>query len=496
VTEAREASTTKPEAGEPASPDRPDRPDRPQGIVRWLVLFSITTGTFMANVDSTAVTVALPTMAREFGVGLDALQWVLSAYLLAITAILPVFGRLADMVGRKRILNTGLALFVSASLVVALAPTFPVLIASRAFQGIGASMFMATIMAVAVTTFPAHQRGRVLGLLGSIVAAGTLLGPALGGFLTDAFGWRSIFFINLPVGLLGAVGTFVFLPSERGTGGSLRQLDLMGAVLFAGFAASLLLGLGTGPGAGWASAGVVALLLAASTLLVLFVLWELRVARPLIDLRLFGHRVFGLGNLAGFLYYVLTVFPPFLFPLYLYEVLGLSTGRTGLLMMLPAVTMLLVSPCSGWWSDRVGSMWPALVALVLIMLAMSGAAWLGPASPPWLVGALLALLGAALGLFNSPNNSAIMGALGRDQVGMANGIVSTLRNLGRAVGVAVVVLVYQAFAGTSATVGASPGTFLAGFRGVFLTGALVGAAAFLVIVLMYRQRAQSDEGAA
>jgi EmrB/QacA subfamily drug resistance transporter len=483
-------TTAVPEAGEPGGPDSP------QGIARWLLLFSITTGTFMANVDSTAVAVALPTMAREFDVGLDSLQWVLSAYLLAITAILPVFGRLADMVGRKRILNIGLALFVSASLVVALAPTFPVLIASRAFQGIGASMFMATIMAIAVTTFPVHQRGRVLGILGSIVAAGTLLGPALGGLLTEAFGWRSIFLINLPVGLLGAVGTLLFLPSDRGTGGSLRQLDPMGAVLFAGFAASLLLGLGTGSGAGWASAGVVALLLTACALLLLFVLWEFRVTRPLIDLRLFRHRVFGLGNLAGFLYYVLTVFPPFLFPLYLYEVLGLSTGRTGLLMTLPALAMLIVSPFSGWWSDRMGSMWPALGALLLIMLAMSGTAFLGPESPSWLVGALLALLGAALGLFSSPNNSAVMGALGRDQVGMANGIVSTLRNLGRAVGVAVVVLVYQAFAGTSATVGASPDTFLTGFRGVFLTGALISAAVFVVIVLMYRRQAPSVERSA
>lgn len=462
--------------------------DLPQGLARWLVLFSIATGTFMANVDSTAVTVALPTMGREFGVGLDALQWVLLAYLLAVTAVLPVFGRLADMVGRKPILNTGLALFVSASLVVALAPSFSILIASRALQGMGASMFMATIMAVAVTAFPAHQRGRVLGMLASIVAAGTLIGPALGGLLTDAFGWRSIFFINVPVGLLGAVGTLVFLPNEAGTGFALRQLDLTGGALFAGFAASLLLGVGTGPGAGWTSAGVVALLLSACALLPLFVLWELRVARPLIDLRLFRHRVFGLGNLASFLYYLLTVFPPFVFPLFLYEILGLSTGQTGLLMTLPAATMLVVAPFSGWWSDRVGSMCPALVALTLLMLAMSGTALLGPSSPLWVVCLLLALLGTALGLFGSPNISAVMGAVGRDQVGMANGIVATIRNLGRALGVAVVVLLYQAFAGTSATAGTSQDVFLAGFRGVFVSGAAIGAGAFVVIVLMHRRR--------
>ncbi len=158
-------------------------------------------------------------------------------------------------------------------------------------------------------------------------------------------------------------------------------------------------------------------------------------------------------------------------------------------MTLPAVTMLVVSPFSGWWSDRVGSMWPALVALALMMVAMSGTAFLGPSSPLWAVGGLLAMLGAALGLFNSPNNSAVMGALGRDQLGMANGIVSTLRNLGRAVGIAVVVLLYQAFAGTSATVTASDDTLLAGFRGVFVAGTLIGAAAFVAIVLMHRPRA-------
>ena len=458
-----------------------------RGIARWLILVSITSGTFMANIDSTAVTVALPTMTREFDVHLDALQWVISAYLLAITAVLPVFGRLADIVGRKRVLNTGLAVFVVASLVVALAPTFPVLIASRALQGIGASMFMATIMATAVATFPPGQRGQILGLISSIVAAGTLVGPALGGLLTDAFGWRSIFLINVPIGLIGAVGTLVFLPYEPGTGGSLRRLDPWGALCFAGFAACLLLGLGRGPGGGWSSPGVLGLLVAATGFLLLFVIRGLRAAHPLIDLRLFRLGVFGFGNLAGLLYYVLTVFPPFLFPLYLQEVLGWSTGTTGVLMTLQAVSMLLVSPFSGRWSDRVGSMWPAVTALGLMMLAMSGAAFLGPSSPHWLVGLLLASLGAGFGMFNSPNNSAIMGALGREHIGTANGILSTTRNLGRALGVTVVVLLYQTFAGTAATAGVASSTFLAGFHGVFLAGALVGAATLGTVLLMHRR---------
>jgi EmrB/QacA subfamily drug resistance transporter len=467
--------------------DRPGAPAPVEGVGRWLVLFSITTGTFMANVDSTAVTVALPTMAREFGVRLDALQWVLSAYLLTITAVLPLFGRLADMVGRSRILNGGLVLFVGGSLVVALAPTFPVLVASRALQGIGASMFMATIMATAVTAFPPGQRGRVLGLIGSIVAAGTLLGPPLGGLLTEAFGWRSIFFVNLPIGLLGAVGTFIFVPRDRGTGGGLRALDLPGAALFAALVSALLLGLGQGPALGWASPRVLGLLAGAAVLLALFVVRENRTPRPLVELGLLRRRVFGLGILASFVYFLLTVLPPFLYPLYLQEVLGWSTGTTGLVMTLQAAAMLLVSPLSGWWSDRVGSRRPALLALVLLLLGLAGSASLGAEPRPWLIGGLLVLLGVGPGMFNSPNNSAIMGDVARERIGTANGILSTTRNLGRAVGVAVVALGYQAFAGTSATTDVPADTLLAGFRGVFLVGAVLAAAALTAVAFMPRR---------
>ena len=468
----------------------PGAPAPLEGLGRWLVLFSITTGTFMANVDSTAVTVALPTMAREFGVRLDSLQWVLSAYLLTITAVLPLFGRLADMVGRKRILNTGLALFVAASGVVAVAPSFPVLIASRALQGVGAAMFMATIMGTAVITFPPSQRGRVLGLISSIVAAGTLLGPPVGGLLTDAFGWRAIFLVNLPIGLLGAVGTFLFVPGDVGTGGGPRALDLPGAALFAAFVTALLLGLGRGPTSGWGSVEVAALLAAAVAALGLFVLRESRTAQPLIDLGLLRRRVFGLGILSAFFYFVIITITPFLFPLYLQEALGWSTSTTGLVMALQALAMLVVSPLSGWWSDRAGAGRPALVALVVLALALLSAAFLGTDPPLWALAVLLVLLGVGPGMFNSPNNSAIMGDVARERIGTANGILSTTRNLGRAVGVAVVALGYQAFAGTSATSGIPDATFLAGFRGVLLLAAVLAVAALVAVAFMHRSPAR------
>jgi EmrB/QacA subfamily drug resistance transporter len=468
------------------APDVPLDRQAMRGIRRWLILVSITTGTFMANVDGAAVTVALPTMARDFDVGLDALQWVVSGYFLTITAVLPVSGRLADILGRKRILNTGLAIFVVASLLVALAPTFPLLTAARVLQGVGASMFMATIMATAVTTFPPEERGRVLGLLTSVVAAGTVVGPGLGGVLTDAFGWRSIFLINVPIGLLGGVGTFLFLPADRPVRRwSAKEFDLSGAVLFAGFSSTLLLGLGSGPSAGWSSGVTLGLLGASSLLLGLFVVQEARSGAPVIDLGLFRRRVFGLGNLAAFLSFVIMLFPAVLFPLYLHEVRQWSLGATGLLMTLQAVFMLLVSPVAGWWSDRTGSKRPTLVALGLLTAALIGSVFLGSTSPLWLIGLVLACFGVGLGLFLSPNNSAVMGDLARERVGTAGAILATVRNFGKSVGVALTVLLYSAFAGTSATVAVEPAVLLSGFRGAFVVGAVLAGVALVAVLLMY-----------
>ncbi|MBN3499690.1 MFS transporter [Arthrobacter pascens] len=455
-------------------------------LPRWIILFSITTGTFMANVDATAVVVALPTMAREFGVGIDALQWVLSAYLLAITAVLPFFGQLSDAVGRKRILSLGLLIFVVASLCVAMAPALGVMILFRVFQGIGAGMFMATITPMALAIFPVDQRGRILGIIGSMVAAGTLLGPALGGVLTGAFGWRAIFLINVPVGLVGAIGTLVLLPKDSSKVRGALQLDVLGLTLFIAFSSTLLLGLGFAPSLGWSSEMVVALLAAAVIACVLFILRELTTTGPLINLRFFRRRVYGWGMLAAFLSYILMLFPAFLFPLYLHEVLGWSIGLTGLVMTCQAFAMLLVSPVSGWWSDRVGSRRPALVALVVMVLTFLAASFLEADSSPWLVAVLLALLGVGVGLFSSPNSSAVMGDLGQDQAGVANGTIATLRNLGRSIGVALTVLLYQLFAGSPATAEIPADRFLAGFQGVLLIGASLAAIAFLAVVFMYR----------
>lgn len=456
-------------------------------LSRWIVVIAISTGAFMANIDTTAVAVALPTIADEFGVGLDSVHWVVSAYLLTITAVLPSFARLADIVGRKRVLSIGMAIFVTASGFVAAAPTFELLIAARAAQGVGGAMFMSTIISTAVSAFPDAQRGQVLGVISSTVAAGTVLGPGLGGLLTGAFGWRSIFLINLPIGAAGLIGTLLLLPRHTVSTTRFRRFDFPGAITFAAAASGLLLAAAHGPGSGWNDSTTLVPLGASLAMLAVFIAWELRASDPLVELRLFTQRVFGLGTLASFLCYVLTIFPAILFPIYLQEVLGWSTSSTGAVLVLQAVAMLLVAPLAGSWSDRRGSKSPTIVALGLVVVTMAATTLLGGESEPWLVCLLLLMFGAAFGLFITPNNSAVVGDVSPTHLGVANGTIATVRNAGRAVGVAAVVTVYQFSAHTADMTTAPADVLLNGFRGAFVASSMVAGLALATVIAMHRR---------
>lgn len=459
---------------------------------KWLILFSITTGTFMANVDASAVTVAIPTMAREFNANLSRLQWILTVYLLVITAVLPVFGRVSDIVGRKRVLNLGLLIFLLGSVLSGLAPGLNMLIAFRVVQGIGAAMFMATIMATAVTAFPAGEKGRVLGLIGSVVAAGTLAGPAVGGALIDLWGWRSIFFVNLPIGLLGAAGTFFFLPDDGPEQGMKGGIDFLGMVLFAGAAAAMLLGLDGVASGGLHSARVLGYLGLSILLFIIFVLQELRVSDPIVDVRLFGRRVFGLGNLSGFMFSMLMAFPAVFFPLYLHEVSGLTPGVLGALMTLQAAAMMIASPLGGRWADKRGPRPAAITGFMFIVLSMGAAALLNTSSSILMVAVVLLLMGVGFGLFLSPNNSAIISDVPPKLLGVANGIIATQRNMGRAVGVAASVLVYALVSGTTRTQNVPPAQFMTGFSSVFLVGVILALAATIATALMFQQGSEKS----
>ncbi|KUO96061.1 hypothetical protein ATW55_01445 [Ferroacidibacillus organovorans] len=400
---------------------------------RWIAFSAVTGSTFMVNLDSSIVNVALPTLSREFHLSVGALQWTVSLYLLVITAFLPVASKLADALGRRRVFVTGLIIFVASSILCGLSHQFFMLVFARGLQGLGGAIMQASVMAIVTLMFPAELRGRALGVIGSIVAGGTLMGPILGGLLIAAFGWPSIFFVNVPVGLWAIFGTLRFVPAFPGKPLS-HAFDWFGGALFAVFTVSfltLLANLSGVPEMGRElSLAMVALLS-----LVFFIRWELTRPEPLINLLVFKNRLFSVAMGAGLIYWILMLFPSYLFPIYLGHVLHMHAFQIGLMMMPLSVSMLVVSPLGGYLSDRVGSFKPALFGMLFFLAADALCATFQASTPIFLVALALALQGFAAGLFSSPNNTEIFSHSDPSHVGIISGLIASERNFGRSLGV-------------------------------------------------------------
>lgn len=411
-----------------------------QGILgipyKWQALMAVAVGTFMSTLDSNIVNVSLPTLSRVFSVDLTIVGWVVMAYQLTVTGLLLTFGRVADMVGRKRVYNVGFVVFTVGSLLCALSRSIGGLIASRVLQGIGAAMLASNGAAILTDAFPRSERGQALGLNGTIVSSGLMVGPPLGGFLIGAFGWRSVFTINLPIGVVGTLlGYYLLRPDPPRTEG--ERFDGVGAFLLLVGLASLLLALSRGQAWGWGMPRTVGLLGGATVGLLLFVWVEMRVAYPMMDLRLFRHRLFAAGTLSALISYMAVATATLLMPFYLHAIRGFSTAQTGLILAISPMTMLLVAPFSGWLSDRIGSRILSTLGIGTIALALALLSRLSLTASAADVASRLFLVGAGNGLFASPNSSAIMGAVPLQRLGIASGMISTVRTTGMVTGMAI-----------------------------------------------------------
>ncbi|MCY0881891.1 MAG: MFS transporter [Firmicutes bacterium] len=449
------------------------------GRALWLSFAAATTGTFMVNVDASVVNVALPTMQHQFALPIATLQWVVTGYLLIITGILPVMGQLADRLGRSRIFVAGIGIFTLGSLFSALSPTFTLLVISRIFQGLGGAIIQANVMAIVTMTFPANQRGKALGMIGSVVAAGTLAGPPIGGILTGAFGWPSIFWINIPVGLWGLWGSYHYLPKIAPEPSVAKTpFDWNGALLFLGGVALIQFGLADLHQ--WIGMALVA---AAAVVVWFFIWWEKRMKKPLVPLRLFAVPAFSSNMIAGIMYWILMMFPAFLLPFFLRTEMHLSEGLIGLSLVPQAAVMVLVSPIGGQLADRYGILLPARLGLVVFAVVDSTMALFTTAQTSlWFIWVLLGFQGLAAGLFTSPNNTAMISSVPRKDTGMASSLIASQRNMGRALGVglsaellSLIWVIHGLGANPSQTSPSYPHWFLMAFHGVFLIGVLFAA---------------------
>lgn len=409
---------------------------------KWYVMAAVAMSTFLATIDGSIVNVALPTLTRELGADFATVQWVVLAYLLTLATLLLSMGRLGDMFGKKPIYTAGFVVFTAGSVMCGLAPSVYWLIGFRVIQGIGAAMLLALGMAIVTEAFPPSERGRALGINGTIVSIGIVVGPTLGGLLIDALSWHWIFFVNLPVGIAGTLMALRFIPSHKPAGQ--QRFDLAGAITLFLSLLTLLLALTVGQRMGFGEPLILFLFSTSIVLMVAFVAIERKTPQPMIALKLFQNRLFSVNLVSGFLTFVTMGGTIILIPFFLENVLGYGIREVGLLMATVPLAIGIVAPVSGTLSDRFGPRPIAVVGLASMLLGfyLMSNLTVGTTTLGYVLRFLPVCVG--MGIFQSPNNSAVMGAVSRQRLGVASGLLAETRTLGQTTGIAVLGAIWAA----------------------------------------------------
>ncbi|MBD3304911.1 MFS transporter [candidate division KSB3 bacterium] len=436
--------------------------------VKYITLVVTAMGAFLTPFMSSSINIALPSIGKEFTMDAVLLGWVATSYLLAAAIFVLPCGRLGDLYGRKKLFLYGTVLYAASSFLSAVAPSAVLLIGFRILQGIGAAMIFGTVIAILTSVFPLGERGKAIGINVASTYSGLSLGPVLGGFLTQHFGWRSIFLLNVVGGLIIIGGVLWKLTGEWAEAKG-ERFDWVGALLSSLMLVAVILGfsrLPALPGVGLILAGIVAL--------VVFVWWERRVRYPLLPIELFSqNRVFAFSNLAALINYSATFAIGFLLSLYLQYIKGLTPQNAGLILVAQPIMMAIFSPFAGRLSDRIESRILASTGMGLIVVGLIGFSLLSDHTPIAYITAILLLVGIGFALFSSPNMNAIMSSVEKRFYGIASATLATMRSTGQALSIGLVMLIFTLYIGKVQITPAYYAPFLTSVKIAFATFALL-----------------------
>lgn len=402
---------------------------------KWYVMLATGLGIFLGTIDGSIVNVALPTISKDLGTTFASVQWVVIAYLLTLATLTLGVGRLGDMLGKKPIYTTGFAVFTVGSVLCGLAPGVATLIAARVVQACGAAMIFSLGMAIITQAFPPSERGKALGISGALVSVGIVIGPSVGGFIVDQWSWRWIFMVNLPIGVIGTAAAHRFVPAVPPPGG--QRFDFIGGGVFFVALFTTMLGLSLAQSGTFTSPAVLALLATGAVGTVLFVMIERRVEQPMLDLSLFANRLLTINLLTGWMTFFAISGVFILVPFYLENVLGASPRQVGLLIAPAPLLLGLSAPISGSISDRIGPRRVLVFGLAILVVAYALMQLLYEDSPMWLIVLVMAPAGLGMGIFQSPNNSAVMGSAPAERLGVTSAMLGITRNTGQLTGISV-----------------------------------------------------------
>ena len=429
---------------------------------KWWTFCAVSMGTFQSVAIISMVSVSLPTLVEQLGTDITSVQWVILGYSITMAGLLLAFGRLGDVIGRKKIYVSGFIVFGIGSGLCSISNSLATLVASRVLQACGGAMLVSNSTALITSIFPSSERGRALGLNATVVSVAMMVGPTLSGLLIDNLGWRAVFQAHMLISLIGAVLALITLPNIA-KHDDLR-FDFIGALLLSITLVSLTIAFNQGRQMGWFSPLVLSLLGVWVVSFVLFVIVETRQEQPVLDLRLLRNREFAIGNAGTFIMSVGGTGVRLALPFFVQIVMGYSVTELGLMLMAQSAANSVVAPLSGWLTDRLGPRLLTSLGLALGALALISLGALGPSATYSAVVLRLALLGVGLGLFSTPNNVAIMGSVSPVRFGTASGFMGTMRHLGTTIGLAAIGAVFSDRTAYHASLGESAGetTGLAG----------------------------------
>ncbi len=442
---------------------------------KWWTLAAVSVGLFMIMLDDTVVNVALPSMQRSLHMSLSELEWVVAGYALTFAAFMLTGGKLADYVGRRLIFMVGLAVFTGASLACGLAPSGGFLIVARVVQGLGGALMNPATLSIITATFPPRERGRAIGIWAGVSAMALAIGPLVGGLLTEHVNWNWIFFINVPVGLLGLLLTPLFVDETADT--SLHQrLDVPGLVASGIGLFALTYGFIEANRFGWTSGRILGAFAIAAVALVTFVVLERRQRAPMLDLRLFRNRTFSGAN-TSMLFVGLAMFGTFFYvSIYMQKVLGYSPVEAGASFLPMTVLIILIAPRAGALTDRVGSRWLIGGGMTLLAGMLFYYTFLGANESFWAILPGLLLGGVGMGSTMTPTTAAAMSAVAVDKAGVGSAVLNSARQVGGSLGIAIM----------GAIVASSSG-YLTGFHDALRIGSLLCLAGAAVAVIAVRK---------
>ena len=433
---------------------------------RWSILIIVLMFTFMSALDGSIVNVALPKMAKALNVTTSSIQLVATSYLIVIAGTVLIFGRLGDMLGKSKMFKFGLGLFTFGSLLCGITSSFPILIIARIVQAIGAAGTMANNQGIITEIFPPNERGKALGLLGTSVALGSLVGPGLGGLIVGASSWEFIFLINVPIGLVASFYALKLLPKGHKT--VQGKMDAIGATLFMFTIVPLFVALSEGLNRGFTDPIILLGFAVAIISFIAFILVEKKRENPLLQLQIFSNKLFSLSIFCGFITFVAIFCNNIILPFYLQDVMNYTPQHTGLILMVYPLILAVAAPISGDLSDKIGSEVLTFIGLVLISLGLILMSILNVDSTVLTMIIFIAIMSIGMGLFQSPNNSLIMSTVPRDKLGIAGSVNALVRNLGMVCGIALATtLLYSMM---SSKIGYRVTDFVVGRNDAFIYG--------------------------